>query len=167
MDPILYFAYGALIDRDAMATIIGRADGLIGQEAYLEDYALVIQNLDQVPDVKVTGTDIPLKQILKKNWGEEFKSYAVVHKTGARVSGIVWRISRGEYRKICNWEMVDVEWFQDSDGTAKSPSGEQYSVKLNDLGKGQEYQTEVDGLNYQPFIGTKEKFLEIAKRSQT
>jgi len=166
MDTVLFFAYGTLIDKDVISSIIGRTNGLAGEEACLNNYSLVIQTLEQVPDVEIDGPSVTLRKVLQKKWGDSFRSYAVIHKPGGRVNGMMWRINQQEYSKICTWEMVDVKWYEDSNGIAQGHSGSLYHVKLTVLGEGQKYETEVDGLNYQPFLGTKEQFLEIISNSR-
>lgn len=102
-----FFGFGADSEADMIAAVIGHKPKFVSR-AYLYDYRLCIQSLQDIP----THGANP-RQILQRAWGNTFRSYTIRHHKDECIHGSVFRLTRYERRMLDTWELVAEGW-QDS-----------------------------------------------------
>ncbi|MCL5432650.1 MAG: gamma-glutamylcyclotransferase [Patescibacteria group bacterium] len=150
---ILYFAYGANMDKGMIRAITGN-DRLVGRPAILDGYEIGIQRIDQTPK--------DVEKLLRNSWGDDFKTYVIYPRLGAKVKGMVWELTETERRLVRNWEFVEKEvgprfsWYKQVliDRVSTPEGGTIEGLETEILGDGQEIDgtIKVDGLNYEPYL---------------
>jgi hypothetical protein len=101
-----FFGYGADQEQAMLRAIMGESPEYVG-EAVLRDYELRIQNLEEV-----TAEEANPREILRRTWGDSFRSYVIVPRKGAQVHGAVFRITIKDRHKIDEWELVREGWYR-------------------------------------------------------
>ncbi len=153
-----FFGYGADQEEDMISAITGHKPKIIGK-AVLHDYELRIQDLSEV----TTKGDNPQK-LLRDNWGDTFKSYVIVPKTGAKITGVLFKLSIIDRHLVDAWELVQLGWysriFVDVELTE---NGKKYTAETQVLNSDQKAQ-KVAKPGYRSWLMPKRKFLEIAKK---
>lgn len=142
------FGYGANASIDMMEAIIGRRpDGL---SARLPDYELWIQSWEEIP--------VPIREILKKHWDTNFKTYAIRPAKGKAVAGRVWFLNSDELRLMNNWEF----WYKPITVQVQLEDGGVYQAETGIIDDPTANMV-VDGEHHPLFINDKEQMLRIAK----
>ncbi|MBI4097373.1 MAG: hypothetical protein HY428_03080 [Candidatus Levybacteria bacterium] len=79
------FLYGIMQSDDVFASVVG--EPLQRTPATLNDFALYVQRIDQVPDTAPSHlpSDLAPQRILRKNWDGNFESYMVRPKNRSQV----------------------------------------------------------------------------------
>ena len=163
---IPYFGYGANRDPKMLAVLFGRPEAeLIGQPAFLDDYGLAVQRLDQVPDIVVPTAPAPVsaRDLLKEHWDDSFKSYVIMPSPGDRVFGTVWELTPDERERVRDWELIDFGWYEDCEGVARTPDGLMLPVVTEALGPGQEIEKQVSGMWFPTWLNDPGRFREVAE----
>lgn len=166
---VLYFGYGANRDAEMISAILGKPkEELVGRVATLLGYKLAVQRLDQVPDA--TKEDAPEnispRQILKNNWDESFTSYVIQPDPSGKVSGTIWEITPEEYERIRDWELLDFGWYEDCVGEAIDVDGVTIPIVTEMIGPNQDFDHEVDGMNYETWLKPADEFMAIATKAR-
>ena len=89
-----------------ISAITGHKPKIIGK-AVLHDYELRIQKLSEI-----TTKGVNVQEMLRKNWGDSFKSYVIVAKKGAHVSGTLFKLSIIDRHLVDEWELVQLGWYK-------------------------------------------------------
>lgn len=166
---VKYFGYGANRDPKMIAAILGMAEADVkGTPAFLEGYDMAVQRLDQVPDsVSPTApANISPRDLLMESWGEDFLSYVIMPNPEGRVSGVIWELTSDERERMRDWELVDFGWYEDCEGTARTANGQVILVMSQRLGIQQSVDHIVDGLNYETWLDSPAKFIEVAEKAR-
>jgi hypothetical protein len=150
-----FFYYGPGADEDVMSAILGEKP-LNNRSAILHGYRLGIQSVNDIPDAKVEGLRKTARKIIKKEWGDDFTMY-VAHKGDAEIiKGVVWTIKIEDLNRLKHWELVEYGWYSIVDGDATFADGKKGKV-LTIVVKNQTVQKDVDGLDYDLFLGKGQK----------
>lgn len=157
MEKIFYFGYGANRTPEMMSWITGK-DDFEGKPAILEGWNLCIQGLDQVPKVAVPTSTGPqsFQEHLRGEWGDNFKTYVIRPGQGG-VAGTLWKIEPEDRKLIRNWERVGF-WYKEVKVRVKTENGEEIEAVSECLGDNQSFDREIDGLDYNPFLLSREGF---------
>jgi len=169
IENIYYFGYGTNRDPKMIAAILGKPETeLNGTPAILEGYDIAVQRLDQVPDVisPKAPANISPRDILKESWGKDFMSYVIKPNSKGRVSGVIWVLTPEEHERIRDWELVDFGWYEDCEGTARTTDGQVIEIMSNRLGTEQSVDHIVDGLDYEVWLDSAERFIEVAEKAR-
>lgn len=138
MDRIIYFfGYGAYKNKERVNLILKRQPK--GYGAVIENYALHIQALEQVPS--------PVRERLNKVWGPNFRSYTMRTNPGSMVLGIVWEITEKDFETIRQWEFIGV-WREFIQVQVKLFDGRVISAMTEKIPDNHPINEEVDGLDY-------------------
>ncbi len=145
---------------EMLLAVTGEKPEVIGP-AVLRDYELRVQHL---PEITTAG--INPRQILRKVWGPDFRSYVLVRKPGSQVDGTLLRLSIQARHKLDRWEMVELGWYKK----------EFVEVELVDTGRHVVAETQVlnDGQHahekppsaHRFWLVPKGKFLKLARKAQ-
>jgi len=155
---VYYFGYGADSEPDLLHAITGRRPKVIGT-ALLQNYELRIQEL-----AEVTTKGLNPQEILRKAWGNDFKSYVIVAKAGAEVRGTLYRLSLHDKHLIDVWELVDAGWYEKAFvnvGLVGTPKV--YQTETQVLAPKQSATISTDGATYTPWLMPKERLLFVAE----
>jgi len=153
-----FFYYGPCADEDVMTAIIGKKP-INGRSAILQGYILGVQNLDDIPDIKIKGLKLTAQKIMKADWQPDFQMHAA-HKGKGQIKGIVWTITKEDLDAIKNWELVDYHWYSIVEGTVVFVDDSTKKV-LTIAVKKQHTQKDINGLNYDLFLDKGPKFKEL------
>jgi hypothetical protein len=157
-ETVEFFAYGPDADLDVVTAMIGRKP-LSARPAVLEGFRLGIQNIDDIPDVKVRGLQGTARQMIRKMWKDDvpdFEMY-VVRKGKGQVKGIVYTMRKEDMEIVKDWELVASKWYSIVEGKVTFDDGKTGKV-LTIAVKNQNIQREVDGLHYDLFFNRGETF---------
>jgi len=166
---VLYFGYGANRDPKMIAAIVGKPESeLVGRPATLEGYSLGVQRLDQIPDITIPKAPAPIsaRDLLKESWDETFTSYVIKQDREGKVSGTIWELTPDERERIRDWELIDFGWYEDCEGLAKTPEGEEIPIITERLGSGQQIDREVDGIHYETWLNDPARFEIVAEKAR-
>lgn len=89
-----------------LLAVTGEKPKFIGN-AVLSGYELRVQQLSEI----TTAGENP-REILRKVWGDNFKSYTLIEKQGSQVSGVLLKLSIKARHKFDKWELVDMGWYK-------------------------------------------------------
>jgi len=157
-DRVLYFGYGANRDASMMAAILDRpASELVGHPLVLDNYALVVQRLDQIPESAST--------ILRGSWDDDFVSYAAVRQEGSKLSGIAWELTQDELDRMNDWELTEFGWFSVNREAVTGPAGNSIEIVIQEI-IDQPYDHIVDGATYDTWAISKDRLLAQAERAR-
>lgn len=164
---VLYFGYGANRDQKMMEWITGTKE-LKGTPAVLKGYKLVVQRLDQIPDLALSAAPAPFsaREMVVMNWPEDFTSYTIKEDPEGEVHGTLWELSPQDRDLVRDWELIDFGWYKDLKVTVKTEDGRELEVQTEGIGDGQEYDREVDGSNYETWLNPPAEFERIATKSR-
>ncbi len=164
MSKILYFGYGANRTLEMMQAITGKKK-LKGYPGVLKGYKLYIQKLAQIPTTVVPAFPKPesLQEIIRKHWGENFQAYVIKPGKG-EVSGTIWEIDKKDRQFIKVWERVG-PWYREIRAKASTDTGT-VNVATEALKQGLKVDKEVDGLDYPPFLVSKELYIKMAEHAR-
>jgi|SRR3989338_3809148 len=141
LEPTLnYFSYGASAHMAVITALLGRNPTRRGIHQRLDDYKLVTQRLDQVPDRVLHSAPIPksARRILQEAWPTGFRSYTIVPCKGEHVKGQVYEIAEKERELILEWELVPFGWMREFK-EVKVEGGGIFYCTTEGLGIGQSY----------------------------
>ncbi len=147
-----YFGYGAMIDTEVIAAVIGRVPN--GQPATLPGMALCIQTLDQIPSIA--------QELLRKKWPADFRSYSIVPMLNSKVSGMLWTISDEEREMILDWELTDLGWYEESTVTVLTKDGRNAPATTEVMKGMQRYSLASNSEMYLALLNDKGLVLSIA-----
>lgn len=160
-----FFCYGPGADLDVVTAEIGHPP-ISGRPAVLHGFKLGIQGVENIPDKKVPVPGHPEKispvtarSIIIDSWGKDFEMY-VVREGEGEVRGTVWTIKKSDLAPIEDWELVDFGWYSIVRGVVTLENGEKrdvWTIAVKDQG----VRREVDGMNYDDWLGGGKKFKEI------
>jgi hypothetical protein len=164
----MYFGYGINRDPRMISAITGKkVNELVGVSAVLQDFGMAIQGIDQIPNKlnKYSELTISPRDILSKYWDADFKSYVIYPKAGSYVSGTIWELSHDDRERIKDWELLG-DWYKGSNGVAVTENCKKVNIVTDSLGNDQQYDYEVDGLEYDEWLQPFNKFKEIAIKTR-
>jgi hypothetical protein len=153
-----FFGYVTGEGADEMIpAVTGEKPEVIG-EAILEGYELRIQKLSEV----TTARENP-QEILRKVWGASFKSYVLVKKPGARVTGVLLRLSIKGRHKLDTWELVQMGWYKKEFVEVQLVAdGKRYRAETQVLNANQHARQTVPAV-HRFWLMSKRKFLRLAR----
>ena len=168
-----FFCYGPGADLDVVTAEIGHPP-ISGRPAVLHGFRLGIQGVENIPDKKVPVPGHPEKilpvtarSIIVDSWGKDFEMY-VVREGDGDVRGMVWTIKASDLPKIEDWELVDFGWYSMVRGGVTLEDGKRRDVWTIAV-KNQGVRREVDGMNYDNWLGKgkdfKEEFLKHVREN--
>ena len=103
------------------------------------------------------------REIIKNGFGNSFKLYVIRPKDGKSVHGTIWNLTREEFERTRNWELVDFGMQEDAKGMAVDSKGKQVQVETQALLKEpREIESIIEGDNYDPYIAPREAMLKTA-----
>ncbi len=153
-----FFAYGPAADPDVITAITGRKP-LDSRPAILSGFVLCIQGVNDIPDLKIPGLPQTARQIIRESWGADFKMY-VIRKGDGKVKGVVYTIRKEDMGAMEDWELVNFKWYSVMNGNATFDDGSTREVIAVAI-KDQSIEKEVDGLDYDLFLGLGEAFKQL------
>ena len=151
-----YFGFGADSETAMIESIIGRKPEYIGP-AILKNYQLCIQNLD---DISTYGANP--REILRKAWGDNFKSYTIRQHKNESLSGSIFKITSYERKMLDAWELVPEGWQKSVKIKAVAKDGKTYFARTQCLPMGHDHGYTTSGTNYNPWLMPKKDFMRIA-----
>ena len=162
---INYFAYGELLDGQVLKALLDRDMGK-GQPASLIGHELCVQGVLQIPDYTPHGLPTSARQIIRDNYGEDFKTYIIRRQNGSRVEGRIYQITGDELTFIDDWELTEFAWYERNRAVAQTARGEVNVTIHTDSTIPHPVEKVVDGKNYHPLLENPEFMIEIAKKSR-
>lgn len=164
---ILYFGYGANRDARMMKAITGTKD-LKGKPAVIEGYTLVVQRLDQIPNSVAPNAPAPFspRHNVAVNWPGSFIRHTITEDPDGKVSGTLWELTQQERDLVRDWELIDFGWYRDLTVIAETQDGQKNQVQTEGMRPEQEYDHEVDGMDYETWLSSPEEFERIATKSR-
>ena len=161
-DAVKYFGFGTNKDLDMMIHMVGNPN-LKGEHGKLIGYELCIQNINQIRDGIIPPFKKSPREIIKNGFGNSFKLYVIRPKDGKSVHGTIWNLTREEFERTRNWELVDFGMQEDAKGMAVDSKGKQVQVETQALLKEpREIESIIEGDNYDPYIAPREAMLKTA-----
>lgn len=151
-----FFGFGADSQAEMIEAIIGRKPEFIGS-TILHDYQLCIQNLEHIP---TTGANP--REILRRAWGDGFRSFTIRHHEGGEVEGSIFKMTSYERKMLDAWELVSEGWQDSIIVKVSDSSGNSYKARTQALPKGHDHGQSTEGIKYNPWLMPKEDFLRIA-----
>ena len=136
--------------------VIGRKPEYV-DSAILRDYQLCIQNLE---DISTSGANP--REILRKAWGDNFKSYTIRQHKGEMVSGTIFKMTAYERKKLDAWELVPEGWQDSVVVKTEGRNGKTYRARTQRLPKGHNHGYTAMGIEYTPWLMPKRDFVRIA-----
>ncbi len=162
---INYFAYGELLDGQVLKALLDRDMGE-GKPAALTDHELCVQGVSQIPDYIPQGLPTSARQIIRDNYGDDFKTYIIRRQNGSRVEGRIYRITKEELGLIDDWELREFAWYEQNRGIAQTAEGEVNVTIHTDSAIPHPTEKVVEGKNYRPLLENPEFMIEIARKSR-
>lgn len=166
---VKYFGYGSNRNEEMMAAIVGNKN-LKGVPGRLIGFELCIQRLEDIPDN--IGEKSPVKisprQVIKNNFGDFFELYICRINPEAEVFGTIWDLTEEERNLVKDWEMLDFGMQEEIKGVAiENETGKIFSVSTEGLLDPAIHVNKViAGGEYDDFIVSKEKIIEVANKSR-
>lgn len=160
-----YFAYGELLDGQILKELLDR-DMRGGQPAALIDHELCVQGILHIPDYIPQGLPTSARQIIRDNYGDDFKTYIIRRQNGSRVEGRIYRITKEELGFIDDWELREFAWYEQNRGIAQTAEGEVNVTIHTDSAIPHPVEKVVEGKIYKPLLENQEFMLEIAGKSR-
>jgi hypothetical protein len=156
-----FFGYVTGDGADEMIpAVTGETPKVIG-EAILDGYELHIQKLSEV-----TTTGVNPQKILRKVWGDSFRSYVLVKQPGSQVKGVLLRLSIRARHKMDAWELVQMGWYQkEFVEVALVHNGKRYRAETQVLSPSQ-HATQVAPVRHRFWLMSKQKFLRLARHER-
>ncbi len=154
----LFFGFGADSESEMIEAVIGRKPEIVGA-AMLENYQLCVQSLEDIP----TAGDNP-REILRKAWGDDFKSYTIRQHKGVSVHGTLFRIRRRERMMLDIWELVSEGWQDSVVVKVTLPNGKIVRAHTQRLPRGHNHGFASPGMTYKPWLMPKVDFVRIARQ---
>lgn len=151
-----FFGFGADSQAEMIEAVIGRKPEFIGS-ATLEDYQLCIQDLDDITDKGENP-----KEILRRAWGDRFKSYTIRKHDGEGIEGSLFKITSYERKMLDAWELVPEGWQKSIVVKIKDSKGKTYRARTQALPDGHNHGHSSIGLRYNPWLMPKKDFVRIA-----
>ena len=152
MEKIVYFGYGTNRDRAMINAIVGRYPK--GFNAKLENFELFIQPWSAIPK--------KAKNILKKEWKGDFRSYCIRPKEGKATFGMAWYLTKKERGLIGNWELHNI-WYKPIKVNIKDKREKVFHAET-EIVLDKKTKSNVSGGKYKAFINEKEKMLKVARK---
>ena len=159
-----FFCYGPGADLDVVTAEIGHPP-MSGRPAVLHGFKLGIQGVENIPDKKVPVPGHPEKMlpvtarsIIEESWGKDFEMY-VVREGEGEVRGMMWTVKKSDLLPIEDWELTDFGWYSMVRGGVTLENGEKRDVWTIAV-KDQSIRREVDGMNYDDWLGKGKEFKE-------
>jgi hypothetical protein len=152
------FLFSALLSDDELIQTLTGESVRAREAAVLEGYDLVVQRLDQVPEIP--------QRIIRESWGDSFESYNLTPGEG-HISGIKCKVTKDQWDRLDDWEFGEFGWFVPKEVEIKNvATGETEKVMTMVMGEGQSFDRKVDGDNFAPYIMPRDKTLEIAVKAK-
>lgn len=151
-----FFGFGADTETEMIEAVIGRKPEYI-TPASLHDYQLCIQELDDISAAKGNP-----REILRRAWGDSFKSYTIRQHKGETVSGSIFKITGYERRMLDAWELVPEGWQDSIAVKVTGRNGKTYRARTQRLPKGHNHSHAATGLKYTSWLMPKKDFMRIA-----
>ncbi len=144
-----YFGYGANSSLKMIEAIIGRRPE--GSDFYLDNYELVIQSWEEVPD--------DVQQALKRYWDPSFRTHCIRPVRAKRVFGRLWQITPEERKLITAWEF----WYEPITLRVETKRG---SIEIETEIMNSPKLEVVNGENYPVFLNNEKKMLDTARETR-
>lgn len=156
-DSMIVFLTALLSDDELIQTLTG--EPVRDKElAVLEGYDLVVQRLDQIPEIP--------QRIIRGSWGDGFESYNLTPGSG-HIRGIKCKVSQNQWNRLNDWEFGEFGWFVSKEVEIKNlATGQREKVMTMVMGEGQSFDRKVDGDNFPPYLMPREKTLEVAVKAR-
>lgn len=169
MKKVLYFGYGANRDPRILSVVLGRKESdFIGTPAIIKGYKLVVQKLNDIPDTIIPTSPVKIspRELLEQSWDDKFNSYIIKQDAKSAVSGILWEITEEERERIKDWELVDFGWPEECQVLASDNLGNLFMASTERMISDQDYDHEVDGINYDTWLNPFEKSEKVAIKAK-
>lgn len=128
------------------------------QPATLNDYDLVMQKLEDIPD--------PARTILAGAWGNSFESYNLTPGTG-NIKGVRCRLTQDQWSRIQDWEFVNEGWYEFATvSVTNNVTGYDEIVEALVMQGKQPYSRVVEEGDHEMYVMPKESLLEIARKTR-
>ena len=152
-----------------MAYILGRPEtDLLGEKAVLPGYSLGIQHLEQTPDKP--SPKLPkstsVQDLLRKNWGDNFRSYALFPNPLGKVSGMLWSLNSKDLGLIRHWELVNYGWYEEIKVSVKTQDGKKHQATTVRIQKGQDLEQIIDDDQYRAWLQEQELYKIATSKSR-
>jgi hypothetical protein len=165
---IKYFGYGSNKDLDMMSHMVGNNE-LHGKPGKLLGYELCIQRIDQIRDI--IPQDSPLdkspRAVVREGFDENFELFVARPKKDSVIYGTIWDLTAEELNLVKEWELVDAGMQEEVQAIAIDDEGKTVGVETQAV---IDPPAEIDRLvideDYDPYIVSKGKMLEVADRSR-
>ena len=72
-----------------------------------------------IPDYIPQDLPTSARQIIRDNYGDDFKTYIIRRQNGSRVEGRIYRITKEELGFIDDWELGEFAWYEQNRGIAQ------------------------------------------------
>lgn len=151
-----FFGFGADSQAEMIEAVIGRRPEFIGS-ATLEDFQLCIQNLDDITDAGENP-----REILRRAWGDNFRSYTIRHHQNKKVEGSIFMVTSYERKMLDAWELVPEGWQDSIVVMVKDGDGKTYRARTQALPAGHNHGTVAPESKYNPWLMPKEDFIKMA-----
>ena len=153
-----FFGYVTGDGADEMIpAVTGEKPKVVGA-ATLDGYELRIQKLSEI-----TTAGANPQNILRTSWGESFRSYVLVKKPGAQVTGVLLRLSIKARHKMDAWELVQEGWYNKEFVEVKLlANGRVYRAETQVLSPNQQARQTVPAI-HRFWLMSKRKFLRLAR----
>lgn len=133
---VKFFSYVVKEKVEGLRALFGRKK-LLYEDAVLQGYELCIQTPKDLSDVvpKNSPSNMSPREIIKKNFGENYELYAIRAHPNKTVPGKIWYISPEEFEYLREWEMIDYGMSEDIIAKAMTEDGDLVTVRTYGLVK--------------------------------
>lgn len=127
---IKFFSYVVKENVEGLRVLFGRKE-LLYEDAVLQDYELCIQTPKDLSDVvpKNFPSNMSPREIIIKNFGENYELYTIRAHPKKTVPGKIWYISPEEFEYLREWEMIDYGMSEDIIAKAITEDGDLVTVR--------------------------------------
>lgn len=146
---IKFFSYVVKEKMEGLKALFGRKK-LLYEDAVLQGYELCIQTPKDLSDVvpKNSPLNMSPREIIRKNFGENYELYTVRANPKKTVPGKIWYISPEEFEYLREWEMIDYGMSEDIVAKAMTEDRDLVTVRTYGLVKNPEKITKIIDPSY-------------------
>jgi len=163
-----YFGYGTNRDLEMMAAMIGR-EKIEGQPGKLLGFELCIQKINDIPGevLKTSPVESSPREIIVSCFDENFELYIIRPKINGVTYGTIWQLTEEENDLVREWEMLDFGMQEDIKAMAMDSQGKVINVTTHgSLSQSLPINRVVEGDDYEDYLVSKEKILEVARKTR-
>lgn len=146
---VKFFSYVVKEKVEGLRALFGRKK-LLYEDALLQGYELCIQTPKDLSDTTPKGSPLNMspREIIRKNFGENYELYTIRAHPDKTVPGKIWYISPEEFEYLREWEMIDRGMSEDIIAKAMTGDGDLVTVRTYGLIKEPEKITKVIDSSY-------------------